>query len=235
MPIVDSARALMLTELARYIAAIERPHPVRVAIDGRTAAGKTTLADELVAPIEREGRIPIRIQIDDFYRPLAVRRQRQDIPSWQRYYLDSFDHPAIRASLLPLGPEGDRQYRHAIFDSYHDVPIIEPTQEASPNAIILIDGVFLYRPELDDLWDVRIFVDIDSEDSLQRGPPRDQAWVGSVEAAAQRYHTTYIPGEEHYIATIRPHERADIIIDNRNPATPHLRFRAPSIAREGEA
>jgi uridine kinase len=95
-----------------------------------------------------------------------------------------------------------------------------------PNAaIVLIDGVFLLRPELDDLWDVRIFVEIDPEDSLRRGPPRDQAWVGSVEAAIPPYHQRYIPGEDHYIGLIRPAERADIIVDNRDPVWPRLRFR----------
>lgn len=99
----EATRARALARLARHLAAVERPHPIRVAIDGRTAAGKTTLADELVAPLARLGRPTIRIEIDDFHRPLVERRRRQDLPPWQRYYLDSYDHPAIRAALLPLG------------------------------------------------------------------------------------------------------------------------------------
>jgi cytidylate kinase len=37
-----------MRELAERILAVERPHPVRVAIDGCSAAGKTTFADGLV-------------------------------------------------------------------------------------------------------------------------------------------------------------------------------------------
>ena len=44
-----AARSAVVAELARLIAAEIRPHPLRVALDGRSAAGKTTLADELVA------------------------------------------------------------------------------------------------------------------------------------------------------------------------------------------
>ena len=225
MVALKTGRAAVIDALAQWIAATERPHPLRVGIDGRTAAGKTTLADELVAPIARQGRPVIRIGIDDFHRCLADRRQRRNLPAWQRYYLDSFDHPAIRAALLPLGPGGDRRYRRVWFDSFHNVPIYELRRVAPPDAVVLVDGVFLARPELYDLWDLRIFVAIDAEHSLSRGPLRDQAWVGSVAVATERYHTIYIPGEDHYIAACRPHERADAIIDNRNPELPHLHVR----------
>lgn len=223
---LDGARTRVLERLARYLAAVKRSHPVRVAIDGRTAAGKTTLADELVAPLDSLGRSVIRVEIDDFHRPRAERHGRHELPPWMRYYLDSYDYPAIRAALLlPLGPDGDRRYRRALFDSYHDVPIEEPPQLAPADAVVLIDGVFLCRPELDDLWDVRIFVAIDAAESLRRGPPRDQPWVGSVAVAAERYGTTYIPGEDHYLALVRPCERADVVIDNQEPVAPRLCFR----------
>ena len=45
-----------LERLAGLILAIDRPHPVRVAIDGPDAAGKTVLADELAPIIESAGR-----------------------------------------------------------------------------------------------------------------------------------------------------------------------------------
>lgn len=219
------ARARVLEELAWYLAAVERGHPVRVGIDGRTAAGKTTLADALVGPLERLGRPVVRIQVDDFHRPRAERHGRQSVPPWQRYYLDSFDHPAIRATFLALGPGGDRWYRPAVFDAYRDMPIAEPPLLAPPNAIVLADGVFLGRPELAALWDVRVFVAIDATESLRRGPPRDRAWVGSVEAAEQRYHTAYIPGEDHYLALVRPQERAEVVVENGDPANPRLHVR----------
>ena len=42
-------RSVVLDELAKRITQIQLDHPVRVAIDGVDAAGKTILADELVS------------------------------------------------------------------------------------------------------------------------------------------------------------------------------------------
>ena len=110
------ARMNALNHLAALIAAIKLPHPVRVAIDGIDAAGKTTLADELVAPIEARGRPVIRASIDGFHRPRPARYER-GANSPEGYYHDSFDYAALRAALLePLGPRGNRAYRRAVFD-----------------------------------------------------------------------------------------------------------------------
>lgn len=221
-----SARTHMIWQLARYVAASRLPHPLRVAIDGRTGAGKTTIADELVAPLEQLRRIVIRVEIDDFHNPLSVRRGRQDASPWQQYYRDSYHLDAIRRELLlPLGPGGNCRYRRAIFDSLHDTVIDEPPLLAAPGAVVLVDGVFLFRPELDDGWDVRIFIDVDAQHSLQRGPQRDRARVGSAKEAEARYQTTYIPGEDHYLASVETRRRADVVVDNRDPANPSLHFR----------
>src|SRR5438270_14025869 len=94
----------MLDQLAQQIVSLHPPHPLRVAIDGIDAAGKTTLADELVSPIEAQGRPVIRASLDGFHRPRAERYQ-QGADSPQGYYEDSFDYAALRdALLLPLGP-----------------------------------------------------------------------------------------------------------------------------------
>ena len=39
---------------------------VRVAVDGRTAAGKTTLAHELALSLSDAGRVVLRASLDDF-------------------------------------------------------------------------------------------------------------------------------------------------------------------------
>ena len=50
------ARQAVLNQLAAGIAALRPPHPLRVAIDGIDAAGKTTMADELATILAPHGR-----------------------------------------------------------------------------------------------------------------------------------------------------------------------------------
>ncbi len=98
----------LFAPLVDHILSREGAHPLRVAIDGIDAAGKTTLADTLVQPLEARGKPVIRASIDGFHRPRAE-RYRQGTDSPVGYYDDSFDYTALRDALLrPLGP-GVRQ------------------------------------------------------------------------------------------------------------------------------
>ena len=216
------AREELLIKLADRVAAIQREHPLRVAIDGIDAAGKTTLADELVCPLEERGRPVIRASIDGFHRPRAD-RHRRGADSPEGYYHDSFDYAAVRAALLvPLGPGGSRSYRRAVFDFRTDTPATAPNEEAPSQAVLLFDGVFLLRPELADLWDYRIFVDVAFDVALRRAMTRDQPLFGSAAAVEARYARRYVPGQRLYLAAVRPSEHADVVIDNNDPSNPRI-------------
>lgn len=213
----------MLSRLAERVLAVRAQHPVRVAIDGSSAAGKTTLADELGEELRRRSRRPvIRVTLDQFKQALD-RRTRHPPGTPESYYHEMFDVAAIRDVLLvPLGPGGDRRYRSAIMDFSGRHPIDEPAQVAPADAIVVTDSGFPLKPELYDDWDLRIYLDIDFADVQRRGTERDAVWMESAEQAAERYRTYYVPGEQLYVAEVRPAERADIVVDNRDFAAPRI-------------
>lgn len=216
----------LLALLAGTIAALALPHPARVALDGVDAAGKTTLADALAPLIERRGRQVIRASADDFQRPRAARYARGRL-SPEGYYEDAFDYPLLREALLgPLGPGGGRRYRAQAFDERRDEPIDAPHQEAPADAVLLVDGVFLQRPELAGCWDLVVFVDVPFETSLARALERDAADFGGAEAVRERYARRYIPAQRRYLADCRPRERADLVVANGDPARPELIVRS---------
>ncbi len=79
--------------------------------------GKTTLANELVTPLQKKGRHVIRSSIDGFHNPRHIRK-RQGNNSPRGFYEDSFNLIAIaECVLIPLGPEGDLRYKSGQFDS----------------------------------------------------------------------------------------------------------------------
>jgi uridine kinase len=156
MGVTTRAREAALGRLADLVAEIRRPHVVRVGIDGVDAAGKTTLADELHPLVEHRGRPGLRASIDGFHCPRRERHRRGPT-SPDGYYRDSFDYEALRRELLePLGPGGSRLYRTRVFDHRADEAIRDSRRTVPEDAVLLFDGVFLLRPELDDLCDFRV-------------------------------------------------------------------------------
>jgi uridine kinase len=214
-------RDALLDRLVALVTA--RPaHPLRVAIDGPDAAGKTTLADELAGRLRQADREVIRASIDGFHRPRAERRRRGDTDP-RGYYEDSFDNELVRLVLLePLGPTGDRRYRTAAFDYRADTAVERPERIAPVNAVLVFDGVFLLRPELVDCWEVKIFVAVDLEECVRRGVARDADLFGSPAETERRYRDRYVAGQRLYFAAVRPDELADAVVVNDDPARPRL-------------
>lgn len=88
---------------------------------------------------------------------------------------------------------------------------------------VAIDG-FLLRPELNALWDYRIFVHVDFEVALQRAMGRDEALFGSHGAVEARYLQRYFPGQRLYFQAVGPQQRAGVVVENNDPAQPQLIF-----------
>jgi uridine kinase len=200
----EGARSELLDRLAEAIESATTTHPLRVAIDGPPAAGKTTLADELAVVLRAQGREVIRATIEGFLFPRAQRYRRGD-HSPEGCYFDSHDHDAMRRVLLdPLGPDGDRRFQQAVYDRGTD-------------AVLLFDGVFLLRPELIDHWDLSIFVSVAFERTLDRAQTRGEALAGSAASTTdieRAWHNRYIPSQQLYFATACPTDHADIIVYN---------------------
>lgn len=204
----------------------QRPERVlRVAVDGPDASGKTLLADELAGVIANR-RPVIRASIDGFHRTREARYHRGSL-SAEGYVEDSFDHEALRRLLLePLGPGGDRWYRRAAFDHRTDTAIETARELAPDDAVLLFDGVFLFRTELRSHWDLRIFVDVDPVEALRRALVRDADLLGGPEAVRERYQRRYLPGQQLYRDRYAPTTHADVVIDNNDPRRPTARARS---------
>jgi uridine kinase len=213
----QGTRGELIGRLAEAMRTVTTAHPLRVAIDGPPAAGKTTLADELAVVLRAQGRDVIRATIEGFLFPRAQRYQRGEY-SPEGCYFDSHDHDALcRVLLDPLGPGGDRRFQQAVYDRGTDTPLSPPVTTAPTDAVLLFDGVFLLRPELIDRWDLRIFVSVPFEQTVDRARNRGTALAGSAADAAEverSWRNRYIPSQQLYFATARPTDHADIIVYN---------------------
>jgi uridine kinase len=124
--------------------------------------------------------------------------------------------------LDPFEQGGSRRCRPAFWDSFNDVPFPEQWIHAPNEIVVIIDGVFLLRPDLRTYWDYVIWLDIDWDTMIERAAGRDIAWVGSRDSVVERYRSFWIPIHELYEREMTPRDFADVIVDNRDPETPFV-------------
>jgi len=212
----ESAFPGLLVRLEREILRRRGAGVLRVGIDGVDGAGKTTLADALADGL-RTARIPvIRASVDAFHHPRVVRyRLGRDSP--EGFFRDSYDYHALRRCLLePLSPGGSLRYRTAVFDHRSDRHVDAPETRAQAGSVLIVDGIFLHRPELRAYWDFSVFLDVRFEVSIPRGAQRGE---GSPDPLAPE-NRRYIEGQQLYLRECDPSAHATLVIGYDDPAAP---------------
>jgi uridine kinase len=213
--------ALVLDRLVAMIDGLGN-HRQRIAIDGLTAAGKTSLGHELALGLSRRGRSAFRASLDDFKRPWSE-RHLYDRLSGEGYYRNAFDREAaLRLLLDPSGPAGDGLVALCSIDPLTQIDHSAVKSAMPSNGVLIVDGVFAYRPEINSSWDLRIWVEIDTELSVRRGIERDAAIDGGVEEAEALHRDRYLAGELIYIGEVDPRSFVEVIIDNTEFDRPRL-------------
>jgi uridine kinase len=217
----------VLTFLVDAIEALPRQRPCRVGIDGRSAAGKTALADALADRLEALGRECLRASLEDFHPPGHNQREKAGALTPAEYLQQGYDFAKIRELLLdPLGPDGNRRCRLDCWNSHDDQPFPEDWQDAARDAIVLVDGLFLHTPPLRDQWDFTIWLGVDLQSMLRRQAQRDGTPGGPAELVREAYKTGWLPRHLFYEESVHPHERVDVVIDNSDVGHPYV-VRAP--------
>jgi uridine kinase len=213
-----TSRQSVLNKLADAVLALPAGGIRRVGVDGVDGAGKSVFADELTLVLEQRGARVIRASVDGFHNPRPVRyRLGRDSP--EGFFRDSYDYDRMRALLLePLAPTGNRRFRRATYDVQTESPIDAPGEYADAGAILVVDGIFLHRPELRASWDYSIFLDVDFATSVGRVARRD----GTAPEPGAASNRRYVEGQQLYLAECAPRVHASVVIDNRDLDAPRL-------------
>lgn len=208
---VSAARVALIEQVAKRILG-SGDGRLRVGIDGPTAAGKTSFGHELAERIARTGRPVLRASLDDFKRPWRD-RHLYDRESGEGYYRNAFDYAAVTELLLePAASSGSGSCVLCSIDPLTQVDHSAVITRAAPDAVLIVDGVFAFRPEINDHWDFRIWLQVDSDVSVRRGAERDQDWAGS--AAETVHRDRYLVAERIYIDEVDPVRLVDVAINN---------------------
>jgi len=184
----------------------ERSVPLVIGIAGGSGSGKTTVAQAILQRVGPE-RISF-LQHDAYYKELG------GLPPIQRAEVN-FDHPnSLETDLLI-------QHIRRLRDGHPvEVPIYdfsthsrtERTFTVQPRSVILVEGILLFAdPALREIFDVKIYVDTDSDIRFIRRLERDITERGrTMESVIKQYLATVRPM---YLEFVEPSKRyADVII-----------------------
>lgn len=176
-----------------------------IGVAGGSASGKSTIVDDLAAYFKDNLTV---IYQDNYY------KAHGDLSFQERTQLN-YDHPDAFDTKLMIAHLQALKHGHAIIMPTYDFKChnrAEKTVLVSPTPVILVEGILvLENAALRSLFDIKIFVDTDSDVRLMRRILRD---VGerdrSVESVLEQYMATVKPMHEAFIEPSKKY--ADIII-----------------------
>ncbi len=191
-PLAGPWRVAPLLELVRLLmsrAALSPGRPWIVAVDGRSAGGKTTLARRLQLAVEGAA----VVHTDD----IAWNHSRF---GWAQVIAEGVLQPLHRAETVHFQPPGwAPNGRAGHIDVAGDVPLA------------VIEGVGASRRELTPWIDAAVWVQSDFMDAERRGIIRD----GGTDEVVRNWHG-WMAEELPFLAADRPWERAGVIVDGSN-------------------
>jgi uridine kinase len=210
----------LLRELRDEVRLHYRGGRVIIAVDGLDGAGKTTFADSLAEVFAEDGSAVFRASIDGFHRPRRERYARGS-QSPEGFYNDSYDYSLFRRVLIEpfrdgMQTRGATGFQLSAFDVVRDAPVESRWVTAPEDAVLIVDGIFLHRPELRGLWHWSVWLEVPLEVTYERMSRRD----GSDPDPSARSNARYVEGQQLYLRDATPQVAASAIIDNTDPAHP---------------
>jgi uridine kinase len=191
---------------------------VFVGVVGVDGSGKTVFADELAAVLGTRQPM-VRLSIDGFHKRRSERyRQGRDSP--EGFWQDSYDYEAFDRCVVSPLRAGAGPYLTASHDVDTDELLDGPERWLEERSVILIDGIFLHRPELRDVWDFSIFLQADFTTSVSRMATRD----GSDPDPDAPSNRRYVEGQRIYLGENEPQALASMTVDNNDLLHPRILY-----------
>jgi len=159
-----------------------------VAVDGRSAGGKTTVADRLAVAVAGA----VVVHTDD--------------AAWHQGFFD-WDELLVDGILGPVSRGEDVAFRPpAWVERGREGAIVVPA-----GAAVLVEGVGSAREALTPWLDAAVWVQSDADEAYRRGIERDVA-AGRNRAEALAFWDEWMAQEVPFLAADRPWERADLVV-----------------------
>lgn len=161
------------------------------------------------------------IGVDDFLNNRKTRYQKWiESPQW--FYYDTYNYQDFLKYVLVPFQKWEWNYCKKIFDIDTNSELEIEMKEVRKSQIVLIEWIFLFRPELISFFDYKIFLNVNFDTTLERMFKRDTDlerlwWKKEV---IKRFNIRYMPWQQLYLNDAKPEEKSDIVIDNNDYNNP---------------
>ncbi|MBU8880422.1 uridine kinase [Bacillus sp. FJAT-29790] len=199
-----------INEIQKLIKADCKNRSFILGIDGLGGAGKTTYVQSVLDIFEKKGINAVVLHMDDFIQPEKIRYDSAKEEWYCYYYLQWRYDYFISEILTPIHLGKEIQKEIELYDKTTDT-YKKHYIEISRDTVVIIEGIFLQRPELSPYFDYVIFIDLPKEERLNRVIKRD-TYIGGNQAIQEKYEQRYFPAEEKYMTDCSPAKRANYII-----------------------
>lgn len=182
-------------DLARLLPILEKAaekDTCVIAIDGRAASGKTTMANQLESVMDAAV-----IHMDDFFLPGELRTQERLAEPGGNIHYERFTQEVL-PGLLNRESFDYRKFDCRVMD-------YAGRAQVKNSRIRIVEGSYSCHPVFGQYADIRVFTDIDPVTQMERIIMRNG------DEMAERFKTQWIPMEEEYFARFNIKEKADII------------------------
>ena len=196
-----------ITEKPWYARLIDKIHslmagrtkPLLIAFDGRSGVGKTTLAQAIAQELRG-----IVIGGDDFFS--GGSDSDWDARSAEAKVADCIDWRRLRKEALEPLLGGKTASWHP-FNFISGIGLSEEVIRREPAALIILDGAYSCRPELSDIVDLSVLIEM-SDDRLRR----QRLLAREGHDFMESWHKRWDVAEDHYFTQIAHRSGFDIVI-----------------------
>lgn len=178
-----------------------------IGIDGLGGAGKSTISEKICRELERSGIHTVLLHIDDFINVRSV-RYNERYPQWQCYYDLQWRYDHFREVISALRRDG--KVTAELYDKEDD-SYLRTDYCTKKRTVIIVEGIFLQRKELDGIFDHMVYMDIPEDVRLHRVLERD-TYIGNENEIRDKYENRYFPAERRYVNEYLPADKADTVI-----------------------
>ena len=182
-----------IIDILKRLNEISGDEPRVIAIDGRAAAGKSTLASLLNVVLDAE-----IIHMDDFFLPPSLRTSERLSEVGGNIHYERF-----AKEVIPF-VGGEESFAYEVFDC--SVMSINGAREIKPSRWRIVEGSYSRHPKFGGYADFTVFCSVSPDEQMERILSRNGDWF------AEQFKNEWIPMEERYFEAFNIREISDIVV-----------------------